>query len=292
MLQQKARPAAGQSRVQIRRQSQGASHEHRTLCLSAQPARVQGDGGRQSSRSRLHAAHRGPDQGRAEHAAIRSAQSQHAHAHAQGRRPSGVGVERDLSVSRGEETRERPAAQGRDRAARRDALAVLGSRALGSDLRRVYLRIRGQAVRAAQRRTRHGGHRQGHRGVPPGREGAGRAAQGQAVRHRRYPDARGFLARRGDEARRHGALPARTLRRDQTLVRDAERAPGLAEDAGADRNARRQRGVTAARACWTGNSRLSSSAKADDPVIARLDGRHRFVSFVPAPITGCPLSRA
>ena len=74
-------------------------------------------------------------------------------------------------------------------------------------------------------------------------EGAGRAAQGQAVRHRRYPDGRGFLARRGDEARRHGALPARALRRDQALVRDAERAPGLAEDAGANRDARRQRGV-------------------------------------------------
>ena len=65
-------------------------------------------------------------------------------------------------------------------AARRHALAVLGSRALGSDLRHLRLRIRGQAVRAARRRARHGGDRQGHRGVPSRRQGAGRPAQGQA----------------------------------------------------------------------------------------------------------------
>ena len=67
--------------------------------------------------------------------------------------------------------------------------------------------------------------------------------KGQAVRHRRYPDNRGFLARRGHEARRRGALPDRTLWRDQALVRHALRPAGLAENTGADGHARRQRGV-------------------------------------------------
>src|SRR6476660_5156641 len=123
--------------------TKGASHEHRTLCLPAEPARVQGDGGGEPSRARMDTAPARPAEGRAHDAAIRRAQSQHAHAHTQGWRLRAVGVERDLPVPCIEETRERPAAQGRARPLRRDALAVLGPRALGPGLRGLRLRIRG-----------------------------------------------------------------------------------------------------------------------------------------------------
>jgi glutathione S-transferase len=46
----------------------------------------------------------------------------------------------------------------------------------------------------------------------PRRQGAGRPAQGQAVRDRRYPDGRGLLSRRGNETCRHRALSDRALR--------------------------------------------------------------------------------
>ena len=84
-----------------------------------------------------------------------------------------------------------------------------------------------------------------HGAVPSRRRGAQWSTQGQAIRDRRRADAGGFLARPAHELCRDGALPDRALRRDQTLVRDAARAAGVAEDARAIRPARGQCGLTA-----------------------------------------------
>src|SRR5262249_14808817 len=86
-----------------------------------------------------------------------------------------------------------------------------------------------------------------HGAVPSRRRGAQWSTQGQAIRDRRRADAGGFLARPAHELCRDGALPDRALRRDQTLVRDAARAAGVAEDARAIRPAR---GPCGLRATW------------------------------------------
>src|SRR5262244_3520531 len=85
--------------------SQGERHDHRALRLSAEPARLQGDGGRQPSRPRLRDSLPRFAQGHAQEPAIRRAQSQYAHADAQGWRLRAVGVERNPAISRRKETR-------------------------------------------------------------------------------------------------------------------------------------------------------------------------------------------
>src|SRR5262249_45551870 len=62
------------------------------------------------------------------------------------------------------------------------------------------------------------------------------------IRQRRCADPCGFLARRGNEPRRCGALPDRALCGDQTLARGACSTALLAEDARAMRASRRRRG--------------------------------------------------
>ena len=68
-------------------------------------------------------------------------------------------------------------------------------------------------------------------------QGAGRSAQGQALRDRRRAHRSRTSRSRGHEDRRHRALPGRALRRDQALVRYAMHAARLAEDARANRHA-------------------------------------------------------
>jgi hypothetical protein len=145
--------------------TKGNSHDHRTLCISAEPARLQADGGREPSRPRLRAARRRPQQGRAEGAGLRRAQSQHAHADPQGRRLRDLGIQRHHPVSRLEEARQRPAAPGRKGQARRDAMAVLGSRPLGPGRCGFRVRIPGETRSARHQGNGCGRARQGNRGA-------------------------------------------------------------------------------------------------------------------------------
>ena len=162
-------------------------------------------------------------------------------AHAQGRRLRAVAVRRDPAISRGEETRERAATQGRAR--RLDVTrwqfrtSRIGIRPAPSSRSNTWSN-RSCCARASPTRRR-------SPRAPKLFHRAAKALDGQLKGKkfvdRRHADGGGFLARRTDEAGRHGALSARALRRDQALVRHAERAAGLAEDAGANRDAGRQR---------------------------------------------------
>src|SRR5262249_32388082 len=122
-------------------QATGVDHD-RTLRLPAQPARLQGDGDCDLSGHRADLAYARSDQGRPKVAGIRRAQSQHADANLEGWRLCAVGIKRHHAIPREQAAGERSAPVRRKRATRRDALAILGPRALGSYLRGISVRNR------------------------------------------------------------------------------------------------------------------------------------------------------
>src|SRR5262249_4692545 len=138
---------------------------------------------------------------------------------------------------------ERSAPVRRKGAARRDALAILGPRALGSYLRRIPARKRRQIPRAQERRARCGGDCQGHRVVPSRRASLGRTAQRQKLCCWQQADSCCLLVWGSANPRGEGSYPGRAVPRNQTLVRDLARIAGLAEDTGAMRPAGRRRGL-------------------------------------------------
>src|SRR6202030_3208575 len=110
--------------------------------------------GRQSSRSRLDVAIRRSHQGRTKDTAIRCAQSEYAGANPNGWRLRAVGIKRHWPISGVEAAGERADAQRRVRPARRDALAVLGPRALGAGVFELSARVCCKTVHLQVRRTR------------------------------------------------------------------------------------------------------------------------------------------
>src|SRR5258708_20767884 len=93
---------------ECRSKSIGVIHD-RALRLSTESACLQSDGDRQLSRYRADLAHARYRQRRAKIAALRRAQSQHAHAHAAGWRLCAVGTKRHFAIPRAQAPGARPA---------------------------------------------------------------------------------------------------------------------------------------------------------------------------------------
>src|SRR5262249_22615382 len=196
-------------------------------CCPTLATRVQGAGAGRASRPRLRPAFGRHAQRRQSAPGVRGAEPEPEDASVGRRWLRALGIERDPAIPGRHEARKRLVAVGCQAPRRREPLAVLGIRTLGSGLRRTAVGAPGQGAVWFRRRGS-GRSREGRADLYAVRRGAEPELGWSAVSHR-TPAHRGrLLGRRLAESRRGRAVSAGAVFRDQALARTAHGTPGLA----------------------------------------------------------------